>query len=99
MNPYLNRVMIQDPKQFFGRRSEVRRILARLGADRPQSISLVGERRIGKSSLLYHLTCREGQDRHLADRSSLIIVFLDFQQLRNIAVENFFGLLMDEIRR
>ncbi len=99
MNPYLNRVMIQDPKQFFGRRSEVRRILARLGADRPQSISLVGERRIGKSSLLYHLTCPEIQDRHLPDRSSLVIVFLDFQQLRNITIEVFFGLLLDAIRR
>ncbi len=99
MNPYLNRVMIQDPKQFFGRRSEVRRILARLGADRPQSISVVGERRIGKSSLLYHLTCREVQERHLTDRSSLVIVFLDFQQLRNITIEDFFGLLLSEIGR
>ncbi|HYK90853.1 MAG TPA: protein kinase [Acidobacteriota bacterium] len=99
MNPYLNRVMIQDPNQFFGRRSEIRRILARLGADRPQSISLVGERRMGKSSLLYHLTCREVQERHLPDRSSLVIVFLDFQQLRQITVADFFGLLLDEIRR
>ena len=99
MNPYLNRVMIQDPKQFFGRRSEVRRVLARLGADRPQSISIVGERRIGKSSLLYHLTCRDVQERHLSDRSSLVIVFLDFQQLRNLTVEAFFTLLLAQIRQ
>ncbi len=99
MNPYLNRVMIQDPNQFYGRRSEVRRILARIGADRPQSISLVGDRRIGKSSLLYYLTHPEVQERHLADTSSLVIVFLDFQQIRHITLERFFLLLMDQIRR
>ena len=98
MNPYLNRVMIQDPRHFFGRRSEVRRILARLGADRPQSISIVGERRIGKSSLLAYLTCAEVQDRHQVDRSSLAIVFLDFQQLRSISVEDFFDFLLGRIR-
>ncbi len=98
MNPYLNRVMIQDPRHFFGRRSEVRRILARLGADRPQSISIVGERRIGKSSLLTYLTCPEVQDRHQVDRSSLAIVFLDFQQLRTISVEDFFDFLLGRIR-
>jgi serine/threonine-protein kinase len=97
MNPYLNRVMIQDPKHFFGRRAEVRRILARLGADRPQSISVVGERRIGKSSLLKYLTCPEVQDRHMVDRSSLAIVFLDFQQLRTISVEQFFDFLLVRI--
>ena len=61
MNPYLNRVMIQDPKQFYGRRREMSRIFARIGVDRPQSISVVGERRIGKSSLLYQVSVPEVQ--------------------------------------
>ncbi len=37
-NPYLNRVAIRDPAQFYGRRREVARIFSRLGADRPQSM-------------------------------------------------------------
>ena len=47
-NPYLNRVAIKDPAQFFGRAREVSKIFSRIGASRPQSISVVGERRIGK---------------------------------------------------
>jgi serine/threonine protein kinase len=49
-NPYLNRVMIANPSEFFGRDRDIRRIYSRLDAQRPQSISVVGERRIGKSS-------------------------------------------------
>ena len=49
MNPYLNRAMIRNSADFFGRSSEVTRILSRAGADPPQSVSIVGERRIGKT--------------------------------------------------
>ncbi len=55
-NPYLDRVAIRDIHRFFGRRrGEVARIFSRIGAARPQSVSVVGERRIGKSSLLNHI--------------------------------------------
>lgn len=99
MNPYLNRIMIQDARHFYGRRRELSRIFSRVGAARPQSVSVVGERRIGKSSLLYQLTLPEVQQRYLSDRSSLVVVFLDFQQLRNISLQDFFLVLMNQIRR
>jgi tRNA A-37 threonylcarbamoyl transferase component Bud32/AAA+ ATPase superfamily predicted ATPase len=99
MNPYLNRVMIQDPNQFYGRQSEVRRIFSRIGGNRPQSISIVGERRIGKSSLLHYLSCREVQERYFAGSSLPVIVFLDFQQLRHFTVEEFFSLLTTRVRQ
>ncbi len=90
--------MIQDPDQFYGRRREVTRILSRMGSDRPQSVSVVGERRIGKSSLLYHLTCPQVQTKYLSNTSSLVVVLLDFQQLRVGSLEDFFGLLLTQIR-
>lgn len=99
VNPYLNRVMIQDPTQFFGRRREVSRIFSRIGAPRPQSVSLVGERRIGKSSLLWHLSHEQIQREHVEDAASLLVVFLDFQQLHHIKLEDFFELLLAQIRR
>lgn len=55
-NPFLNRSMIRALDEFHGRRRELQRAMARLGANPPQSISLVGERRVGKSSLLWHLS-------------------------------------------
>ena len=45
--------MIRDRKQFIGRERESAEILSRVAT--MQSVSVVGERRIGKSSLLFHL--------------------------------------------
>ena len=53
-NPFMNRGVITDPNDFFGREEQVNEIFTRLQG--MQSSSIVGERRIGKSSLLYYLT-------------------------------------------
>ncbi|ETX05511.1 nSTAND1 domain-containing NTPase [Candidatus Entotheonella palauensis] len=52
-NPFTNRGVIADPDDFFGRQEELNEIFTRLR--NMQSSSIVGDRRIGKSSLLYHL--------------------------------------------
>ncbi|HEY7544350.1 MAG TPA: ATP-binding protein, partial [Blastocatellia bacterium] len=78
-NPYLNRVAIKDPRQFFGRAREVSKIFSRIGASRPQSISVVGERRIGKSSLLQYINNPEVRLRHLDRPASFVFVFIDLQ--------------------
>ncbi len=52
-NPFTIGSMIQNPAEFVGRMAELQFLLTRLRS--LQSCSVVGERRIGKSSLLYHL--------------------------------------------
>ncbi len=52
-NPFTIGPMIQNPAEFVGRTAELQFLLTRLRS--LQSCSVVGERRIGKSSLLYHL--------------------------------------------
>lgn len=52
-NPFTNRGLVTDPEDFFGRKDELATILERLRS--LQCVSVVGERRIGKSSLLYYL--------------------------------------------
>ncbi len=52
-SPFTNRTTITAPEDFVGREEELAAILGRLRT--LQSSSIVGERRIGKSSLLYHL--------------------------------------------
>jgi predicted Ser/Thr protein kinase len=89
-NPYLNRVAIKDPSQFFGRTREVARIFSRIGASRPQSISLVGERRIGKSSLLYFINNAKMRERFLDSASSYAFAFVDLQQKRRLTPGEFF---------
>lgn len=90
-NPFTVRGAIQNPDHFIGRKAELDHILTRLLS--MQSCSVVGERRIGKSSLLYHLF-QTGNKRlandsfrfvyiELADASSHTVV--DF--LKNVLYE------------
>ncbi|MCB0076889.1 MAG: winged helix-turn-helix domain-containing protein [Anaerolineales bacterium] len=60
-NPYLNRLPVTAPSQFYGRRADVERLLQNITAvEAPQSVSVTGIRRIGKSSLLNFLRHSEG---------------------------------------
>lgn len=52
-NPFTERNIITNPDEFFGRKDELRTIFTRLRG--LQSTSIYGERKIGKSSLLYHI--------------------------------------------
>lgn len=56
-NPFQNRHKITNQQEFFGREDEYANIISRLG--NTQSCSIVGERRIGKSSFLWHI-CQTG---------------------------------------
>ncbi len=98
-NPYLNRVMIPRPEMFFGREALVRRIMGRLSGESTQSISLVGERRIGKSSLLNYLRASRTRVAHLAQPDSCLFLLIDFQQARSLDQEQFFTVVFAEARR
>jgi tRNA A-37 threonylcarbamoyl transferase component Bud32 len=89
-NPYLNRVAIKNPAEFFGRSREVAKIFSRISASRPQSISVVGERRIGKSSLLYFISHPEVRARYLDRPETYAVVLVDLQQKRRLTVAEFF---------
>ncbi|MGD2085332.1 MAG: ATP-binding protein [Candidatus Aminicenantes bacterium] len=55
-NPYRMRKMIPiESDMFFGRENEMRRIEAMLSGEVPQCVSIIGERRIGKSSLAFRV--------------------------------------------
>ena len=98
-NPYLNRVMIRNVHGFYGRKRELARLYARIGASRPQSVSITGERRIGKSSLLWFLMQPENIVQHISDPDSVIFIFLDFQENREMKVEDFCATLLDPLSK
>jgi serine/threonine-protein kinase len=94
-NPYLNRTTIRGDRDFFGRRRELATVFSRLGAKEPQSVSIVGERRIGKSSFLQALL---RQRTAFLDRpDEFVFVYLDLQGRIHGDVSDFFGALMEEI--
>lgn len=97
-NPYLNRVMIKDQADFFGREREIRKIYSRLDAPHPQSISIVGERRIGKSSLLNHIYNRANREQAMGNHADSIFVYMDFQSRTEFDIPKFIEFLFSVFR-
>lgn len=77
-NPFTFGAMLRDPQQFVGRQAERAYILARLNAPQPQGSAVIGDRRIGKSSLLYYL-CHPRSDESLHPTANLRLVYVDAQ--------------------
>lgn len=74
-NPYQVGGPIRDPKDFFGRESQLRAafdLLRKRG-----HASIVGERRGGKTSLLFQMLDPEVQRRYHADERENLYVYLD----------------------
>jgi AAA+ ATPase superfamily predicted ATPase len=73
--------MIKNPDKFFGRKDELRTIFSRLS--NLQSCDVFGERKIGKSSLLYYifLNLRDGDEYRVA--------YIDMQDPRYHTVKGF----------
>jgi serine/threonine protein kinase len=98
-NPYVNRLMIQNPDDFYGRSSELTRIYERIKAVRPQSISIVGVRRIGKSSLLRAVHHPDNRKKYLPNPQEYVFVFMDLQAKRNAEPAEFFQYVYAELQR
>ncbi len=79
-NPYTNRGTIKNPDDFYGREREIRRIYSRISSSHPQCISIIGERKIGKSSLLYYLSHESIRKKWLKEPDSYIFLLIDLQQ-------------------
>lgn len=84
-NPFTNRGVITKEEDFIGREEQIGEIVGRLRT--LQSSSVVGERRIGKSSLLYHLT--QTGARRIGD-GSYRFFYLDLQNARFHTAAGFF---------
>ncbi|MFQ5420994.1 MAG: hypothetical protein ACE5EY_11615 [Anaerolineae bacterium] len=78
INPYTYRNAVRDPHMFFGRTNTLSRLFALLANG--QSVSIIGDRRIGKSSLLYCAALPDVQARisHY-DFSAYLFVHIDLQ--------------------
>jgi len=84
-NPYFHRGPVRDRKFFFGRTAETQEILSCV--HRRQSVSIVGPRRIGKTSLLLHLADPEVRAVYdLGDDH--VFVYIDCQALSGSLTES-----------
>jgi hypothetical protein len=87
-----------EPDQFVGRQSELRRIFTALEiahTGQMQSVSVVGPRRIGKSSLLWYVTQR--YSAFLQDAATYRFVYLDLQDARCHTLEGLLGQMTTQL--
>lgn len=98
-NPYLNRTMVKAPQEFYGRQRELQKILARIGSLRPQSVAVVGERRMGKSSLLYHAYLPERRRAVVPDPDNLLAIFIDLSTRKDYTVHQVFRAIFAELSK
>jgi hypothetical protein len=69
--------MITDSSRFVGRREELRFLAGRMAGAQPTSVNVVGERRMGKSSLLYHFF--QTWEQRISSPTRFVVVYLDLQ--------------------
>ena len=82
-NPFFYGGRIKDPSQFAGREGELRRIFVGLETaftEGAQHFSIVGPRRIGKSSLIYHVA--QVYKTRLAHPEQYCFVYIDLDDPR-----------------
>ena len=80
-NPFTYGNPISDPRRFFGRAREVEQIFGRLRNEEFESSSLVGDRRIGKTSLLNYLADPGVRAAHGLGPERYNFVYVDLQMV------------------
>jgi hypothetical protein len=91
-NPFFHRGAIRHREDFIGREAEISQILGLLRNG--QSVSLIGPRRIGKSSLLLQLCNPNTRNQNNLDPGQVIFVLLDCQELADSPAEEFYESLL-----
>jgi serine/threonine-protein kinase len=94
-NPFFHRGPVHDRVYFFGRQHETGQMLSLLGNG--QSIALIGQRRIGKTSLLFHLADPDVFTQHGLSPTEHLFVYIDCGGLAGLDQPGLYRLLLEEI--
>ena len=78
-NPFQYGRPVQDPNDFFGREEETKSIYHQILAS--NSVSLIGERKIGKTSLLLYIIHPRNLDRYKISPRKILMFYVDISSL------------------
>ena len=96
-NPFHPKEPIRDREFFFGRRNEVREILGFLRSG--QCVSVIGPGKIGKTSLLNHLSHPRVLEEHGLARSEHLFIYVDCRELADKGRAQWFSYLEAQLRQ
>jgi len=94
-NPFFHRGAIRRPEEFHGRQAEINQILGLLRNG--QSVSLIGPRRIGKSSMLLHLARPVVRNDYQLAPPTVLFVLIDCQEFGGSPPEEVYEALLTEL--
>ncbi len=92
-NPFFNRQRIVSPDWFYGRFHSIEALYSAIATR--QCRSIVGERKMGKSSLLTHLTSHDSLQQHTFNPDQYAFVYIDLEGMANIGREEFWPEIFD----
>lgn len=95
-NPYIIGRPIRKPEDFYGRKDEVREIFSLIRKQQP--ISLTGQRRIGRTSLLHHISHPAVVTEYL-NPETYIVLYIDFEGLSELTQTQFWKLVLDKMKK
>ncbi len=99
-NPFTYGNRISDPTRFFGREREIEQVFSRLRNAEFESSSIVGERRIGKTSLLNYIADPGVRKAKGLDLDRYLFVYMDLQLLdKDITPMRLWQRLLQQIAR
>lgn len=98
-NPFSFGNPVSDPSRFYGREREIRQITDRLLSSAFESTSVVGERRIGKTSLLKYLANPQVAEQLGLIPEEYVVVYVDFQGCVKITPVRFWSRILRRVAR
>ena len=96
MNPFFHRGAIRRPADFYGRTAPIEQILGLLRNG--QSVSLIGPRRIGKSSLLLHISRTAVRQPFQLHPPHALFILVDCQELGGSPADEMYESLLLSLR-
>jgi tRNA A-37 threonylcarbamoyl transferase component Bud32 len=94
-NPFFSRQRITDPACFYGRFQEEEALYSAIVTH--QCRSVVGERKLGKSSLLTAIAQADRMERYGLDPERTLFVYLDLEGMASARREEFWVELLDRL--
>jgi uncharacterized protein len=97
--PFIADRMLTESQFFVGRQAEIKFVMGKMANAQPTSINIVGDRRIGKSSLLYRI-CQDYENLLVSYHRQpieFIVVYLSLADARCQGVDNFYQAIADKL--
>ena len=94
-NPFVAGPMLQNPQLFVGREEELRAIISRMRGSQPTSLNIVGERQIGKSSLLYYFFLTWQQ--RISQPEKYVVIYLSLKNANCQKEKNFYQAIAQKL--